>query len=57
MPDYSLTEVEAERILHLPKWVDTELQWRQNENGDWIMRDPVLADEQIPLGSSAKVTL
>jgi hypothetical protein len=49
VPDYSLTEAEAERILHLPKWVDTELQWRQNENGDWIMRAPVLADEQIPL--------
>jgi len=49
VPDYPLTEAEAERILQLPKWIDTEPQWQQNEYGDWIMRVPVLADEQVPL--------
>ncbi len=49
MPDYTLTEAEAERILHLPKWIEAELQWRQNEYGDWMMRVPVLANEQLPL--------
>ena len=44
MPDYPLTEAEAERILQLPKWIDTEPQWQQNEYGDWIMRVPVVAD-------------
>ena len=49
MPDYQLTEAEAERILQLPKWVEAEPEWRQNENGDWTARVPVLATEQMTL--------
>jgi len=49
VPEYSLTEAEAERILGLPKWIEAELRWLENEHGDWIMRTPVLADEQMPL--------
>lgn len=26
-----------------------QLWWQQNEYGDWIMRVPVVADEQVPL--------
>ena len=36
MPDYQLTEAEAERILQLSKWIEADPEWRQNENGDWI---------------------
>lgn len=49
MADNQITEIEAERILQLTKWIDREIQWRQDENLNWIVRAPVQSIEQLPL--------
>ena len=32
-----------------PKLIETEPQWQQNENGDWVTRVSVLSAEQLPV--------
>lgn len=48
MPEYRIDKIEAERILQLSKWIETDPVWLQ-DNGHWSFRLPVWSVEQQPL--------
>ncbi|MGQ9626583.1 MAG: hypothetical protein ACUVV0_06730 [Anaerolineae bacterium] len=49
MSDVILGEEEAERIFSLPKRIVGPNQWRQRDDGNWVMEMEISAEEQMPL--------
>jgi len=49
MPGTILSEVEAERIISLPKRIVGQNHWQQRDDGNWYIEMPVEAEEQLPL--------